>query len=78
MLALDTGWTPDVLSAMPASFRAACHWALYARAIAGPEGIPSGEVPQGATPAVLTAALELRKLAAELRGLLFPEDVTDG
>lgn len=73
MLALSTGWTPDVLADMPAVFRAACHWALYARAIVGPEGIPSGEVPQGATPDVLRAALELRQVAADLRTLLYPE-----
>ena len=78
MLALETGWTPDVLVDMPARFRAGCHWALYARAIAGPEGIPSGEVPPGATPDVLRAALELRTLTTQLRALLYPEDATDG
>lgn len=40
MLALETGWTPDVIAELPRRFRLAAHWALFARAIVGPEGLP--------------------------------------
>lgn len=76
MLALDTGWTPDTLAELPHDFRRAAHWALYARTLAGAEGLPSTDVPPGTrrTPADMQRAVAVK----ELRGLLYPEDVTDG
>jgi hypothetical protein len=74
MLALDTGWTPDMLAEMPASFREACHWTLYGRALVGPEGLPSGDVPVSAPPDVKLAALRVRKETAAIRAVLYPED----
>lgn len=73
ILALDTGWTPRAIGALPARFRAACHWALYARALTGPEGIPSGDIPQGATPDVLRAAIRVREEVQAIRAVLYPE-----
>lgn len=74
MLALETGWTPDALADMPLPFRAACHWVLYARAIVGPEGFPSTEVPMHAPPEVKYEAIRLRKEVDAHRAILFPED----
>lgn len=73
MLALSTGWTPDVLADMPAVFRAACHWVLYVRAIVGPEGLPSTEVPRSASLEVRQAAARQSVHVANLRTLLYPE-----
>ena len=71
MLALETGWTPDVIAELPASFRDAAHWALYARAICGPEGLPSTDLPAGTrrTPEMAKAAIALKAV----RDGLFPE-----
>lgn len=73
MLALETGWTPDVLAEMPTRFLGACRWVIYARAIAGSDGLPSGEIPQGASPAVLRAALREKQQVEVLREALYPE-----
>lgn len=73
MLALETGWTPDVLAEIPTPFREACHWTLYARALAGPEGLPSTEVPRGASPDARLAAARLSVSLANLREELYPE-----
>ena len=73
ILALDTGWTPDVLAALPLAFKRKCHWALYARAIAGDEGFPSTEVPAGADVRTRAAFAKLAVSVAEHRSLLFPE-----
>lgn len=72
MLALRTGWTPDVIADLPASFRAGCHWALYAGTIAGAEGLPSTEAAPGtkATPELQRARVEV----ARMRAVLYPED----
>lgn len=74
MLALATGWTPDVLAAMPARFRASCHWALYARTLSGPEGLPSSDIPSSLP---WSQKIELQKRnvqVAKLRDILYPED----
>lgn len=72
MLALRTGWTPDVIAELPVAFRDGCRWALYAQALAGPEGLPSVEVPPGtrATPELQARRIEVKKL----RDALYPED----
>lgn len=72
MLALRTGWTPDVIAELPVAFRAGCHWALYAGTIAGPEGLPFTEVAPGtkATPELQRTRVEV----AKMRALLYPED----
>lgn len=77
MLALETGWTPDVLAALPLRFRAACHWVLYTRALVGPEGLPDTTVPIHADPQVKAAAIKLRQNVEAIRAILFPED-SDG
>lgn len=79
MTALRTGWTPDVLAEMPVAFRAACHWALYAETIAGPEGLPSTERPAGLPSEHAAAWLRTRAEVLRLRDVLYPGDeVTDG
>jgi hypothetical protein len=72
MLALRTGWTPDVIAELPGAFRAGCHWALYAQTIAGPEGLPSTDLPPGtrATPELQSRRVEVSRL----RTMLYPED----
>lgn len=74
MLALETGWTPDVIADLPLPFRLACHWAIYARVVSGPEGLPNTEVDRSAPPAVRIAAMKQAAATAELRKILFPED----
>lgn len=75
MLALATGWTPDVLAELPLPFRAACHWALYAQAICGPEGFPDTTPPSpGADPKVRLAIAKQGIAIREHRALLFPDD----
>lgn len=72
MLALATGWTPDVLAALPTRFRRACHWLLYARTIAGPDGFPATEAAPGTR---MTPDLQAKRVAVmHLRTLLYPED----
>lgn len=73
MLALATGWTPDVLAELPMSFRASCHWALYAAAIAGPEGLPSTDIPKGASQETRLAILQQSAHIGRLRTVLYPE-----
>lgn len=72
MLALRTGWTPDVLSDLPLRFRAACHWSLYARVLCGPEGLPSTDIPAGSN-AQKQIAMRQNAALMPLRALLFPE-----
>lgn len=74
MLALRTGWTPDVLADLPMRFRSAAHWAMYARTLAGPEGLPPTEIPQGAPNAVKAQAMQRNAAMMPLRKILFPED----
>ncbi|HUT76768.1 MAG TPA: hypothetical protein VM285_03725 [Polyangia bacterium] len=74
MLAIETGWTPAVIAALPATFRSACHWALYARTLVGPDGLPSTRVPASAAPAVKMEAARLSVQVAKLREFLYPED----
>lgn len=72
MLALATGWTPDVLAELPARFRAACHWRLYTGTIAGPDGLPSTEAAPGTR---MTPELQAQRVGVmRLRKLLYPED----
>ena len=72
MLAMATGWTPDVLADLPARFRASCHWSLYAQTIAGPDGLPGTDLAPGqkATPEFQAQRVAVMKL----RNLLYPED----
>lgn len=77
MLALRTGWTPDVLADLPAAFRAGCHWALYAATVAGPEGLPSTEIPKDAPYAVKLEMQKARVEVLKLREVLYPEDAPD-
>jgi hypothetical protein len=72
MLALEAGWTPDVLAQLPQAFRAACHWVIYSRALAGPEGFPNTDVPLHAPPEAKMAALKVRQTVDQHRALLFP------
>lgn len=73
MIAMETGWTPDVLAELPDRFLGACRWVVYARAMAGDEGLPSGEIPQGAPPEALRAALRVKQQVETLRAALYPE-----
>jgi len=62
-----------MLADLPAAFRAGCHWTLYARAIAGPNGLPSTDVPKGLP---LAQRAEMQKAALsviELRKVLYPD-----
>lgn len=74
MLALETGWTPDVLAELPDAFLAGCRWALYARSVAGPEGLPDVEIPPSAPWAQKVEMQRARVEILKLRTLLFPED----
>ena len=74
MLALETGWTPDVLADLPLPFKRKCHWVLFARTVSGPDGLPSTDIPSGLPYA---AKLEMQKQiipALKMRALLYPED----
>jgi len=73
MLALGTGWTPDVLGDLPSTFRAACHWALYADAIVG-DGIQNLPVPKNAAPEYRLDVARANANRSKLRTLLFPAD----
>lgn len=73
MLALQTGWTPDVLAELPTRFLRRCRWLMYARAIAGPEGLPVVDIPSRAPIEVRLAAQESRAQLMKIRTLLFPD-----
>lgn len=73
MLALETGWLPGQIAALPARFRAACHWALFVRTIL-PDGLPDPQVTNGMSLQQRTAVARARVQAAHLRSLLFPDD----
>jgi hypothetical protein len=74
MLALRTGWTPDVLAELPDAFRAGCHWALYAEAVCGPDGLPSVDIPASAPYAQKVELQKARVEIVKLRDSLYPED----
>lgn len=74
MLALETGWTPEVIGSVPDGFRRALHWALFVRAIVGDEGLPSTELPRGAPVEARTAAAKLAVSVAKTRTLIYPEE----
>jgi len=62
-----------MLADLPAAFREGCHWTLYARAIAGPSGLPSTDIPSG-LPLAQRAEMQRNALAVmELRKVLFPD-----
>lgn len=73
MLAVATGWTPDVLADLPLDFRSACHWTLYVKALVGDEGLPDLTVPQGASPAQRLEIGKARAAQARLRKVLYPD-----
>lgn len=75
MLALATGWTPDVLRELPTPFRAACHWTLYARTIVGSDGLPSTEIPVSAGMGDRLDAMKQSAALLPIRQTLYPEDV---
>ena len=74
ILALDTGWKPREIGDLPAPFRAACHWAIFARAICGPEGLQEVAIPHGASTDVRLEAQQQRAAQGRLRTLLYPAD----
>lgn len=73
MLALETGWTPDMMADLPVRFRQQCRWLMYARAICGPEGLPVVSIPAGAPIETRLAMQESRVQVAKLRSVLFPD-----
>lgn len=76
MLALSTGWTPPAIGSLPAAFRRACHWALFTRAIVGPEGLP--EVPDlpiaGVDAEQRIRHAKVRAAMTATRSILFPTE----
>lgn len=74
ILALDAGLTERAIGRMSAQFRAACHWGLYVRAIAGPEGLPQVTIPHGGSPEQRLAAGKALADLARIRAELYPED----
>ncbi len=74
MLALTTGWKPPALASLPGPFRAACHWALYVRAIVGEDGLEEVSIPQDAPVSMRLAAMKGAADRAKLRTVLYPED----
>lgn len=74
MLALRTGWTPDVLADLPVRFRTACHWALFAQSLVPADGLPSlGPPTPGLTPEQRIARAKAAAGLARLRADLFPD-----
>lgn len=74
ILALGTGWLPPQIAALPAWFRAACHWTLFVRTVL-PDGMPDvPAVTTGMTPAQKANVARARVQIAQLRTLLFPAD----
>lgn len=74
MVALRTGWTPDVLAELPLAFRRACHWAIYAESIVGNEGLQQVQIPHGAPPLVRAKAQAQVGALLQLRSIIFPDD----
>ena len=62
-----------MLAELPIAFRAACHWVIYARAIVGPSGLPSTDVPHGLPLAQRAAMMRASVAGVELRKVLFPD-----
>jgi len=78
MVALEAGWTPDMLAAgMPDRFRRAAHWVVYVRALIG-EGLSIPPVPEGAPPTQRIAFAKASVKADEIRRHIFPEGDDDG
>lgn len=89
MLALETGWTPDVIAGdtgvVSDEFRRACHWVIYARemdkvidSLDETLAIDEGDL----TPTGKAQIVGLKLRAQENRALyhetLFPADEDDG
>lgn len=75
MLALETGWTPDTLAHLPRRFRAACHWALFARSVVGPDGLPTlPPAEPGMTPEQRLVRAKAAASITKSRLDLYPED----
>jgi len=73
MLALATGWTPAALAQLPGQFRRACHWALYAQTVAGPEGFEDPAIPSGLPAADRLALMQQKAQIGTNRVHLYPE-----
>lgn len=87
ILALRTGWTPDVIADLPTRFRESTHWALYAEGFADRYGqiaaVVERDPPRELKGAQLTDFISNRKNARAafdwLQKSLFPPDEpTDG
>lgn len=87
ILALRTGWTPDVIAELPTSFRESTHWALYSEGFAERYGqiatIVDRDPPRELKGVGLTEFIANRKSARTafdwLKKTLFPADEpTDG
>lgn len=63
-----------MLAELPVEFRAACHWALFAAAICGQDGLTPPAIPHGAPPAAKLAAQREAAHVIRLHRVLFPED----
>lgn len=85
MLALETGWTPDVISGetgvVTDAFRRACHWVIYSRAMRGVLDSVDGIVhasDQAVSPLerakLGSARIKAAADAAEYRAMLYPVD----
>lgn len=73
ILALETGWTPDVLVDLPGQFRRASHWTLYARTLVGDDGLQEIDVAAVSREHKAEAA-RAAMANADVRKHLFPED----
>lgn len=82
MLALRTGWDDHQIGAISGRLRRACHWALYAEAVAPTltklEEVASTPVSPRMDPRTLGTLLKAKQAAdpaaKDLRALLYPED----
>lgn len=87
ILALRTGWTPDVMTELPSPFRENAHWALYAEGYAERFGkiamVAETDPPRGMASAPHRDFINTQKAAKSalrwLKETLFPADEpTDG
>ena len=62
-----------MLADLPVAFRAGCHWVFYVRAIAGPNGLPSVEIPTGLSLPQRAEMVKVVVATNELRKVMFPD-----